>query len=95
MRSHLDIPGPRDTAVRQYSDWQQSKVHDGTLKAPFRKACDVTLDEGLDLEQVHEDCNPGFFIKNGVKSGIARRFISDIANWVERYKSANYAYSSN
>ncbi|KAF2188793.1 hypothetical protein K469DRAFT_748080 [Zopfia rhizophila CBS 207.26] len=30
--SSLDIPGLRDIAVRKYSDWQQSKVHDEALK---------------------------------------------------------------
>jgi hypothetical protein len=46
----LDIPSPRDIAVRNYSHWQQSKVDDEILKVEFRKACDVTLADGLDLE---------------------------------------------
>ena len=53
--SRLDIPGPRDIAVRDYSHWQQSKVDDEMLKVEFQKACDATLADGLDLEQVHED----------------------------------------
>jgi hypothetical protein len=28
----LSIPGPRDVAVRKYSEWQQSKVVDETLR---------------------------------------------------------------
>ena len=51
----LDIPGPRDAAVIAYSEWQQSNVIDKALKEEFRKACNATLDDGLDLEQVYED----------------------------------------
>lgn len=82
----LDIPGPRDLAVKEYSEWQQSKVVDETLKAEFRKAYEVTLQDGLDLEQVYEDQDPGFFIQSGIKRGVARRFVSDIERWVKRYK---------
>ena len=51
----LDIPGPRDAAVIAYSEWKQSNVIDEALKEEFRKACNATLDDGLDLEQVYED----------------------------------------
>jgi hypothetical protein len=82
----LEIPGLRDLAVAEYSDWQQSQVDDEKLKAEFRKARDAALEDGLDLMQVHEDQDPGFFIKNGVKRGIARRFVGDIEYWVKRCK---------
>lgn len=82
----LEIPGLRDIAVARYSDWQQSQVNDEKLKAEFRKARDVALEDGLDLVQVHKDQDPGFFIKNGVKRGIARRFVGDVNYWVEHRK---------
>jgi hypothetical protein len=82
----LDIPGPRDLAVRIYSGWQQSNVVDEALKTEFQNACDGALDDGLDLEQVYEDQDPGFFIPSGVKRGVARRFVGDIEGWVKRYK---------
>jgi hypothetical protein len=44
------------------------------------------LDDGLDLEQVYQDQDPGFFIRSGVKRGVARRFVSDIEEWVKQYK---------
>ena len=69
-----------------YSEWQQSKVDDDVLKEEFRRVCEVALQDGLDLEQVHEDQDPAFFIKNGIKRGVARRFISDIESWAKRYK---------
>ena len=87
----LDIPGPRDVAVRMYSEWQQSNVVDEVLKTEFQKACDVALDDGLDLEQVYEDQDPGFFVKSGVKRGVARRFVRDIDRWVKRYKLSHVA----
>ena len=84
--TYLDIPGPRDLAVKAYSEWQQLNVADEQLKAEYQKACEVTLQDGLDLEQVYEDQDPGFFVQSGVKRGVARRFISDIKGWVKRYK---------
>ncbi|KAF3404054.1 hypothetical protein F1880_010328, partial [Penicillium rolfsii] len=80
------IPGLRDLAVAEYSNWQQSQVDDEKLKAEFRKARDAALEDGLDLMQVHEDQDPEFFIKNGVKRGIARRFVGDIEYWVKYCK---------
>jgi hypothetical protein len=74
----LDIPGPRDVAVRMYCAWQQSKVVDATLKAEFQKACDVTLRMVLTLEQVFQDQDTGFFIYNDLKRGVARHFVTDI-----------------
>jgi hypothetical protein len=81
----LNLPGPRDAAVIAYSEWQQSNVVDDALKEEFQKACDAALKDGLDLEQVYEDQDPGFFIGCGVKRGVARRFVSDIDGWAKRY----------
>jgi hypothetical protein len=83
----LDIPGPRDLAVAAYSRWQQSNVADEAQKMEYQKACDLTLLEMLDLEQLHEDQDYDFFIQNGVKRGVARRYVSDIGRWAELYKS--------
>jgi hypothetical protein len=82
----LDIPGPRDLAVAAYSQWQQSNVVDEAQKMEYQKACDITLLEMLDLEQLHEDQDYDFFIRNGVKRGVARRFVSDIGRWAELYR---------
>lgn len=70
-----------------YSDWQQSNVVDEAQKTEYQKACDLVLREMLDLEQVYEDQNPAFFIQGGVKSGVARRFVSDVARWARDYKT--------
>jgi hypothetical protein len=84
----LVVPGLRDIAVKEYSNWQQSKVGDYILKAEFQKACDVALADGLDLEQIYKDQDPSFFIDKGVKIGVARRFVSDIEYWVKQHKCA-------
>jgi hypothetical protein len=90
----LVIPGLRDVAVKEYSDWQQSQVSDQTLKAEFQKACDIALADGFDLEQIHKDQNPSFFTDNGIKTGVARRFISDIEYWVRQNKCITRIYTS-
>lgn len=84
----LEIPGPRDVAVKEYGEWQESNVTNDTLKAAFRQACDAMLEDGLDLEQVYKDQVPEFFISKGIKRGIARRFVEDIKDWVENVKKA-------
>ncbi|TVY13538.1 hypothetical protein LARI1_G009267 [Lachnellula arida] len=50
------------------------------------KACDITLADGLDLEQIHEDRDPDFFVKNGVKRGIPFHR--------HRYPRNSFAYTS-
>jgi hypothetical protein len=90
--SLLEIPRPRDEAVKEYGEWQASNVTDDTLKAAFRQVCDVMLENGLDLEQVYKDRDPGFFIGKGIKMGIARRFVEDIRGWVENVKKAMPIY---
>ena len=84
----LAIAGPWDLAVKEYTEWQRSNVVDEKLKGEFSKACEVVLEDGMGLEQVYEDQNPEFFVQNGIKSGIARRFISGIKGWADQYKSA-------
>ena len=83
---HLLIPGLRDVAVQDYCEWQQSQVRDESLKAEFQNAGNVVVAEGYDLEQINEDQDPEFLIKQGVKRGIARRFVNDIENWAKRRK---------
>jgi hypothetical protein len=65
-------------AVRTYSAWQSSQVSDRALKIEYQKACAITLDEGIDLELAYEDQNPDLYIRKGVKTGVARRFVRDI-----------------
>jgi hypothetical protein len=91
--SSLDIPGALDVAVRLYSEWQQSNVTDADWKIDVQKACDVTIEDGLDLEQIYTDDDPDFFIKKGVKKQeVTRRFVRDIpkicqpAKAVSRYR---------
>lgn len=57
----LHISGLLDAAVREYSTWQQSRLSEEALNAEVRKACEVTLDDGLDLVQIDEDRNSEYF----------------------------------
>jgi hypothetical protein len=79
----LDIQGPRDMAVVEYTLWQQSQVKDRKWKLEFQKACMAALDKGFDLAQIYADQNLTFFIQEDVIEGIARRFVSDIEKWVK------------
>ena len=84
----LTVPGLRDTALKEYCDWQQSQVGDLEWKAGFQKAYDVAMKYALDLQQIHEDQDPSFFTTNGVILGISRRFVRDIKEWVKQHKLA-------
>jgi hypothetical protein len=86
--NRLDIPGTRDEAVEEYCAWQQMQVKKLDLKAEFQKACDLIIEDGLDLELVHQDQNPDFLVKRGIKRGIAQRVVGDIGYWVKKFKQA-------
>lgn len=75
------IPGPREVAVREYCEWLESRATDEAYKAGFRKICQVTLDNHLDLELILEDPDSGFFVERGIQIGTARRFLRDINEW--------------
>ncbi|KAF4766946.1 hypothetical protein HAV15_009615 [Penicillium sp. str.  len=79
----IDIPGLHDVAVEEYSNWQQSRVSRDILKDDIRKARDLALANGLDLQQIHSDQDPDFFIKQGISMGVARRFVSEITQWAK------------
>jgi hypothetical protein len=49
---YLGIPGMRDVNVNKYCIWHCSKNANTVWKMEYKKACDLTLDEGLDLEQI-------------------------------------------
>ncbi|EER42386.1 conserved hypothetical protein [Histoplasma capsulatum H143] len=57
----LDCPkilGPRDDAVKAYRKRQELNVTSETYNVEIRKACDVTLENCLDLEQIFNDQHP-------------------------------------
>ncbi|CAG8079297.1 unnamed protein product [Penicillium nalgiovense] len=78
---HVIIPRPREVAVREYCEWLESRATDEAYKADFRKICQVTLDNHLDLELILEDLDSGFFVERGIQIGTARRFLRDINEW--------------
>lgn len=78
------VHGLLDVAVEEYTEWQRSRVSNEAFRDNINKACDVNLDNCLDLSQIYEDQDPGFFVKHGVKVGAARRFVRDIGLWVKR-----------
>jgi len=84
----LTIPGSREEAVRDYCKWLESRATDEAYKADFRKVCQVTLDNRLDLELILEDPDTGFFVQRGIQIGTARRFLRDINEWAIMRKSS-------
>lgn len=64
--------------MEEYTERLVSTVGKDTPKAACQHTCAVMLENGLDLEQVHKDQDPNFFIDRGIKIGIARRFVEDV-----------------
>ncbi|ENH71184.1 hypothetical protein FOC1_g10001427 [Fusarium oxysporum f. sp. cubense race 1] len=52
---YLGIPGMRDVNVNNYCIWHCSKNANNVWKMEYKKVCDLTLAEGLDLEQIYLD----------------------------------------
>nr|KMM67471.1 hypothetical protein CPAG_03805 [Coccidioides posadasii RMSCC 3488] len=68
----LKLSGPQDEAVKEYCKWQEQQVTDKIYKADWRKACDITLSHGLDLELVYEDQeHVKFLLEQEVMKGTA------------------------
>jgi len=87
-KPRLNVPGFLDTAVEEYSTWQQSRVKRQNQKDDIQNMCDMALEHGLDLQQLHDDQDPDFFISRGIKLGVARRYIRDIGYWVQQQMGA-------
>ncbi|KAJ5820604.1 hypothetical protein N7474_006195 [Penicillium riverlandense] len=83
------VHGLLDVAVEEYTEWQQSRVSNEAFRDHINKARDVTLENCLDLMQIYEDRDQGFFVNHGVKVGAAQRFVSDIGLWVKRHAEVN------
>lgn len=83
----LVIPGSREAAVRDYCKWLESRATDEEYKADFRKVCQVTLENHLDLELILEDPDAAFFVQRGIRIGTARRFLRDINEWATTIKN--------
>lgn len=62
-------------------------MNNESRKADWRKARDITLSNGLDLDMVEGDQeHVQFLIEQGVTRGTARRFIHDIREWVRQVR---------
>jgi hypothetical protein len=56
--NHAVIPGPG--AVREYCKWLESRAIEEAYRADIRKACQVVLENLMDLELIMGAQNPGF-----------------------------------
>jgi hypothetical protein len=77
--NHSVVPGPG--AVREYCKWLESRATEEAYRADIWKACQVTLENLMDLELIMGAQDPGFFTQKGIKLGTALRFIRDIPEW--------------
>ncbi|KAL4995247.1 hypothetical protein BDV10DRAFT_175212 [Aspergillus recurvatus] len=77
--NHLVPPGPG--AVREYCRWLELRATEEAYRTDIRKACQVTLENLMDLELIMGAQDPGFFTEKGIKVGTALRFIRDIREW--------------
>ena len=81
----LTIPGLRDDAVEAYYEWHCSKVRSRDQKRQYELARNLTLERCFDLELLHEDNDPQYFIERGVTEGIARRWVRDVKLFLDQY----------
>ncbi|KAJ5760539.1 hypothetical protein N7520_007695 [Penicillium odoratum] len=65
------VHGLLDVPVEEYTDWQRARVGNEAFRDNIIMARDVTLENCLDLAQVHEDLESNFLVKHGAKVGAA------------------------
>ena len=85
---YVDIPGPLEAVVEEYANWHLSRVNSDSYKDNIKKARDIALENCLDLGQIRAE-NPEFFVKHGVKIGVARRFVSHTKLWLEERENGS------
>lgn len=78
----IDIPGSLEEVV-EYSNWQLSRVNTELFRDNIKKARDITLENCLDIKQIRDEIDLEFFVKQGVKIGVARKFVNEINLWVD------------
>ncbi|OJJ65598.1 hypothetical protein ASPBRDRAFT_531819 [Aspergillus brasiliensis CBS 101740] len=87
-QADIDIPGPIEEAVEEYTNWHLAKVSTENFKENIWRARDIVLDNCLDLGQLHNaKIGAEFFVKEGVKIGVAYRFVSDTGKWLSQRKA--------
>jgi hypothetical protein len=79
---HLDIPGFLDDQVEEYCAFLQSRVRDPNKKIQYQKACDVILEEDMDLELIRRNPNTKFLTDKGIKRAPAKHVVGNIDYWV-------------
>ncbi|KAL6887037.1 hypothetical protein GGI43DRAFT_388302 [Trichoderma evansii] len=84
-RERLYSPGFRDVAVKDYCNWHCSQVKSIDQQWQYQRARDITLEEGLDLDQLFNDINAQFFMDKDIKRGPAWRWVSDPKEFLDQY----------
>lgn len=82
-----DIPGLLEVAVEEYANWHLSRVGTESYKENIKKARDIALENCFDIGQIRGE-SPGFFVKQGVASGVARRFVGHTRLWLQEREDA-------
>jgi hypothetical protein len=88
MTIPLDVPSCLDEQVEECRTWQQSRVKKPALKPEYQKACDLMIDDGIDLGLIRRDHDPKYLIEKKIKRGVAERIVGDIDEWVKECKRA-------
>jgi hypothetical protein len=87
----LLVPGPREQAVRSYCKWLELKATEDDYKADFRRICQVTLENLLDLDLIAQSSDRQFLInfyrERGNKIGTILNFMNRIHEWVQHVRT--------
>lgn len=68
----------RDKAVENYWASQKSQVTKSPLKHEYQNACNMIIEDVIDLELIRQAPYSDFFIKRGIKRGISEYVVGDI-----------------
>lgn len=68
----------RDKAVENYRASQKSQITKSPLKHEYQNACNMIIEDIIDLELIRQAPYSDFLIKSGVKRGISEHVVGDI-----------------
>lgn len=82
----LSIPGLQEQAIRDYCKWLELMATEDDYKVDFRRICQVTLENLLDLDLIVKSSDRqfliNFYIEKGNKIGTILNFMDRIPEWV-------------
>ncbi|KUL81719.1 hypothetical protein ZTR_09467 [Talaromyces verruculosus] len=84
----LNVHGSLDQAVHDYTEYKISHATNDTWKEGFRRAGDIAIQKGFDLDLLYKT-GTKVFDGHDILEGLVKQYVRDIKFWIENYHQGN------